>query len=148
MYERKLSELFRTIGTVRKMVLSTSFDNRVTSRMMSFVIFDNKFYCQTDKTFLKYQQIKSNPNVALCIDNVQIEGIAKNIGKPLENKKFINLFKQYYKTSYEIYSFLENEILLEIDPSFIRVWINKDFIPVREFYNLRTKEFKKESYLL
>ena len=147
MYERKLSELFRTIGKVRKMVLSTSFDNRVTSRMMSFVIFDNKFYCQTDKTFLKYQQIKSNPNVALCIDNIQIEGIAKNIGKPLENKKFINLFKQYYKTSYEIYSFLENEILLEIEPTFIGVWTYKDFIPIREFYNLDTKETKEESYL-
>lgn len=147
MYERKLSELFRTIGKVRKMVLSTSFDNRVTSRMMSFVIFDNKFYCQTDKTFLKYQQIKSNPKVALCIDNIQIEGIAKNIGKPLENKKFINLFKQYYKTSYEIYSFLENEILLEIEPTFIGVWTYKDFIPVREFYNLETKEIKEESYL-
>ena len=147
MYERKLSELFRTIGKVRKMVLSTSFNNRVTSRMMSFVIFDNKFYCQTDKTFLKYQQIKSNPKVALCIDNIQIEGIAKNIGKPLENKKFISLFKQYYKTSYEIYSFLENEILLEIEPIFIRVWIYKDFIPVREFYNLKTKDLREELYL-
>ncbi|MEG0234698.1 pyridoxamine 5'-phosphate oxidase family protein [Cetobacterium sp.] len=147
MYEKKLSELFRTIGKVRKVVLSTSYDNRVTSRMMSFVIFDNKFYCQTDKTFLKYQQIKSNPNVALCIDNIQIEGIAKNIGKPLENKKFISLFKQYYKTSYEIYSFLENEILLEIEPTFIGVWTYKDFIPVREFYNLKTKEIKEELYL-
>ena len=147
MYERKLSELFRTIGKVKKMVLSTSYDNRVTSRMMSFVIFDNKFYCQTDKTFLKYQQIKLNPKVALCIDNIQIEGIAKNIGKPLENKKFINLFKQYYKTSYEIYSFLENEILLEIEPTSIGVWIYKEFIPVREFYNLEIKEIKEESYL-
>lgn len=147
MYEKKLSELFRTIGKTRKVVLSTSCDNRVTSRMMSFVIFDNKFYCQTDKTFLKYQQIKTNPNVALCIDNIQVEGIAKNIGKPLENKKFISLFKQYYKTSYEIYSFLENEILLEIEPTFIGVWTYKDFIPVREFYNLKTKEIKEELYL-
>ena len=147
MYEKKLSELFRTIGKTRKVVLSTSCDNRVTSRMMSFVIFDNKFYCQTDKTFLKYQQIKTNPNVALCIDNIQVEGIAKNIGKPLENKKFISLFKQHYKTSYEIYSFLENEILLEIEPIFIGVWTYKDFIPVREFYNLKTKEIKEELYL-
>ena len=147
MYEKKLSELFRTIGKTRKVVLSTSCDNRVTSRMMSFVIFDNKFYCQTDKTFLKYQQIKTNPNVALCIDNIQVEGIAKNIGKPLENKKFISLFKQCYKTSYEIYSFLENEILLEIEPTFIGVWTYKDFIPVREFYNLKTKEIKEELYL-
>ena len=78
---KKLSKLFRTSGKIRKVVLSTSCDNRVTSRMMFFVIYDNKFYCQTDKTFLKYQQIKSNPNVALCIDNIQVEGIAKNIGK-------------------------------------------------------------------
>lgn len=147
MYDKKLDELFKIIGKARKMVLSTSFDNRVTSRMMSFIILDNKFYCQTDKTFLKYKQIKSNPNVALCLDNIQIEGIAKNIGKPLENEKFINLFKRYYKTSYEIYSFLENEILLEIDPIFIGIWTYKDFIPVREFYNLKTREIEEKPYL-
>lgn len=147
MYDKKLNELFRSIGKARKIVLSTSCNDRVTSRMMSFIIFNNKFYCQTDKNFLKYQQIESNPNVALCLDNIQIEGIAKNIGKPLENQKFINLFKQYYKTSYEIYSFLENEILLEIKPTFIGVWTYKEFIPVREFYNLKTKEIKEEPYL-
>ena len=147
MYEEKLKNLFESIGEARKIVLSTSYGNRVTSRMMSFIICDNKFYCQTDKTLLKNQQIKLNPNVALCIDNIQIEGVAKNIGRPLENKKIINLFKKYYKTSYEIYSFLENEILLEIEPIFIRVWIYKDFIPVREFYNLKTKDLREELYL-
>lgn len=147
MYEKKLNEIFRIIGRAKKMVLSTSCDNRVTSRTMSFVIFDNKFYCQTDKNFLKYQQIQSNPNVALCVDNIQIEGIAKNIGKPLENEKFINIFKKHYRASYEIYSFLENEILLEIEPTFIKVWVYKDLIPIREFYNLQTKEIKQEMYL-
>lgn len=147
MYEKKLNEIFRIIGRAKKMVLSTSCDNRVTSRTMSFVIFDNKFYCQTDKNFLKYQQIQSNPNVALCVDNIQIEGIAKNIGKPLENEKFIKIFKKDYRASYEIYSFLENEILLEIEPKFIKVWVYKDLIPIREFYNLQTKEIKQEMYL-
>jgi hypothetical protein len=31
----------------------------------------------TFKTFLKYSQMTKNHNVALCIDNIQIEGIAK-----------------------------------------------------------------------
>lgn len=38
--------------------------------MMSVVLINGVFYFQPDKTFRKYEQIKDNPNVALCIDNI------------------------------------------------------------------------------
>ncbi len=43
--------------------------------MMSIIIDGGKFYFQTDKDFRKYEQIKGNPHVALCIDNLSIEPI-------------------------------------------------------------------------
>ena len=147
MFDKKIVELFQEIGEAKKAVLATSSNNRVTSRTMSFVIYENKFYCQTDKRFLKVEQILENPRVSICIDNIQIEGIAQIVGKPLEHNIFITLFKKYFKNSYENYSFLENEILLEINPIFITVWNYKEAIPVREFYDLAFKGFKEEIYL-
>lgn len=147
MFNKKIKRLFQGMGEAKKAVLSTSSNNRVTSRMMSFIIYEGKFYCQTDKRFLKIEQILNNPRVSICIDNIQIEGIAQIIGKPLENKNFIVLFKKQFKNSYENYSFLENEILLEITPTFISVWNYKESIPMREYYNLISKEYKEEIYL-
>lgn len=95
------------------MVLSTSYQDKVTSRMMSVIIFDGEFYFQTDKNFRKYNQIKNNPNVLLCCDNISVEGICTELGKPLyiqiwiyENAKpYIEIldFKsnEYRKTLYE-----------------------------------------------
>lgn len=40
------------------MVLSTSLHDEVTSRMMSFIIQDEKFYFQTDNRFRKYAQLR------------------------------------------------------------------------------------------
>ena len=147
MFNKKVTELFQGIGEAKKAVLSTSSNNRVTSRMMSFVIYEHKFYCQTDRRFLKIKQILDNPKVSICIDNIQIEGMAKVIGKPVEHNTFNVLFKKIFKNSYESYSFLENEILLEIDPIFITVWNYKENIPMREYYYLTSKKYKEEAYL-
>ena len=147
MFDKKIIELFQIIGEAKKAVLATSSNNRVTSRMMSFVIYKNKFYCQTDKRFLKVEQILDNPKVSICIDNIQIEGIAQIIGKPSENNIFSTLFNKYFKNSYENYSFLENEVLLKINPTFKAVWNYKESIPIRNFYKLDSKEYIEEIYI-
>lgn len=147
MFDKKIRELFQIIGEAKKAVLATSSNNRVTSRMMSFVIYKNKFYCQTDKRFLKVEQILDNPKVSICIDNIQIEGIAQIIGKPTENNIFTILFNKYFKNSYENYSFLENEVLLKINPTFITVWNYNESIPIRNFYKLDLKEYTEEIYI-
>lgn len=85
-FSKKLSDFLDEFGKGRKLVLSTADNNKVTSRMMSIVQINGSFYFQTDKTFRKYQQINNNPFVALCIDNMQIEGVCKEIGHPIENE--------------------------------------------------------------
>lgn len=53
-YQTAYEALWRELGESRKMVLSTSLDNLVTSRMMSVVIMDGRLYFQTDRTLRKY----------------------------------------------------------------------------------------------
>ncbi len=65
----------------------------VTSRMMSIIIINNEFYFQTDKAFRKYEQLQKNSNVSLWIDNVVVEGVYKEIGSPIDDKKFCELYE-------------------------------------------------------
>ena len=78
----------------KTMVLSSSENNKVTSRMMSIVHNNGLFYFQTDKTFRKYHQLISNPQIALCADNIQIEGVCKEIGHPMDNAAFGSIYKE------------------------------------------------------
>lgn len=120
LFDINCNSLFKEIGEYKKMVLSTSFDNHVTSRMMSIIIIDRIFYFQTDKTFRKYEQLQQNPYAALCIDNYQIEGHCKELGNPLENKVFCELYKKYFPSSYERYSKLPKERLFALKPLYIK----------------------------
>jgi hypothetical protein len=70
------------------MVLATSFEDRVTAGNMSCIIMDHKIYFQTDRQFLNTQQMLKNQKVATCVDNIQIEGIAKMIGHSDEAPEF------------------------------------------------------------
>ena len=45
-FKEKLEKLFMDIGSSRKMVLSTSYQDKVTSRMMSIIVLDGCFYFQ------------------------------------------------------------------------------------------------------
>ena len=83
-----LSRLWKKIGTHGIMVLSTCTENRVSSRPMSVIINDGKFYCQTDENYLKYRQICKNPSVALSINNFSIEGECTCIDRPIDENFF------------------------------------------------------------
>ena len=93
-YINKYNNIFQQIGDHAKIVLATSHQDKVTARKMSFLIMNGIFYFQTDKTFRKYQDIQDNENVALCLDNIQIEGICKEIGHPLDHQDFCKYFQK------------------------------------------------------
>ena len=70
-------EIIRLLDDHKILILATSANDRVTARSMSCVNIGLNIYFQTDKRFIKFDQIKQNPQVALCAGNVQIEGMAK-----------------------------------------------------------------------
>lgn len=145
-FECKINRFFQAFGDSKKMVLSTSFCDRVTSRMMSVVLIEDIFYFQTDITFRKYEQIKNNSHVALCIDNIQIEGICREIGQPLKNEKFCAVYKKCFSDSYQAYSSLENERLFAIKPLYIEIWEYKEGKPYMEIIDIEHKAYKCIKY--
>lgn len=146
-FEEKYSYFWYKLGTYKKMVLSTSLDNIVTSRMMSLICIDKKLYFQTDKNFTKYNQIKGNNNVALCIDNIQIQGICEEIGKPIDNEEFCNTYKKYFESSFNTYTKLENERLFVIKPTFIKCWVYIENIPYIEIFDVINNKYILEKYI-
>lgn len=98
-------------------------------------------------TFRKYQDILNNANVALCLDNIQIEGSCEEIGHPLDNTYFADNFKAYFTSSFESYSSLTNERLFAIKPTFIQRWNYIDGRPIIQTFNIKRKELKELDYV-
>ncbi|MGN0379981.1 MAG: pyridoxamine 5'-phosphate oxidase family protein [Butyrivibrio sp.] len=146
MFEDKYFEFWKEFGTCKKMVLSTSLNDKVTSRMMSIVVMDGKLYFQTDMKFRKYIQLKGNPNVALCIDNIQIEGRCREIGKPADSKDFCRSFKECFPGSFDRYSMLENERLFVVTPERVERWVYIDNIPYMEIFDTKAKNYDLMQY--
>lgn len=142
----KKEELFSQLGDHAKIVLASSANDIVSARMMSFVIIDTIFYFQTDIRLRKYNDIKNNHNVALCMDNIQIEGICKEIGHPLDNKDFCKVFKKYYNSSYVNYSKLQDERLFVVIPTFIQKWTYVEGKPIIEKFYMNDQEYQTIAY--
>ncbi|MBQ8515449.1 MAG: pyridoxamine 5'-phosphate oxidase family protein [Ruminococcus sp.] len=143
----KFQALLSDFGKGRKMVLSTSENNIVSSRMMSVVQINGIFYFQTDVTFKKYRQLSNNHNVALCIDNIQIEGICEEMGHPLQNSLFCDCFQECFKGSYDAYTMLKNERLFAVKPTYIERWTYEDGIPYLETFDINVQAYKISPYV-
>ncbi|MDR1030590.1 MAG: pyridoxamine 5'-phosphate oxidase family protein [Treponema sp.] len=144
-FDLELEKVFRQIGEAKLAVLATSSHNIPTVRTMSIVFFDGKIYCQTSTDYLKYKQISENKNVALCIFNLQIEGIANIKGKTTEFNDFIERYKKNHEDSYKKYSALECSRLIEIIPRKIIKWdYDSEGKPSRVFLELDGKKAYSE----
>lgn len=122
-FQDKFCAFLEEFGIGKSMVLSTSLHDKVTSRMMSVAQKEGVFYFQTDKTFRKYEQLIGNANVALCIENIQIEGVCEELGYPKDHSDFCEVFAQRFQKSYQHYSGLPNERLFRVIPKRIERWL-------------------------
>jgi inorganic pyrophosphatase/uncharacterized pyridoxamine 5'-phosphate oxidase family protein len=147
-FTQEKDEVFQLLKNKKIMCLATSADNRVTARSMSCIVINEKIYFQTDRIFLKYHQIIDNPHVALCVDNIQIEGLANIKGHPYseENKDFIEKFKKEHNGSFLNYSHMENEIVVEVKPCLITLWKYIDGKPLRDFLDFVNEKASTECY--
>jgi general stress protein 26 len=117
-------------------VLATSFNDHVTARSMSTINFDLNLYFQTDSQMEKYKQMLENPQVALCFKNYQVEGIASVKGKVSENLLFLDKYKIIHPSSFEKYSDIKTEVVIEIKPLKIKIWKYIDQKPFLDFIDL------------
>lgn len=149
MFTTKIDALFSELGESRIMCLATSADDRVTARSMSVIILAQRFYFQTDRSFLKYAQISRNPHAALCVNNIQVEGVCKELGHPLspENEAIMNRYKELYAGSFDAYSHLASETLFEVTPTRIAVWRYDKGKPYQEFFDLDARTYTLQAVL-
>ncbi len=148
MFNEKTERLFETLGDHKFMVLATSKNDHVTARTMSFIIYDKRFYFQTELTLVKTEQLAANQNAAICCSNYQIEGTCREIGHPCkpQNNFFLDLFKRHFEGSYHAYSHLDNERVYEVTPLKITVWDYDAGKPYRDYYDFETKTYRREYY--
>ena len=141
-YEAFLAEFIKG----KTMVLSSSANNKVSSRMMSIVSYNGLFYFQTDKTLRKYTQLINNPHIALCSANIQIEGICAEIGHPTDNPLFCKVYKECFNSSFNKYSSLKNERLFVVKPIYVERWIYIDTAPFIETFYIEKEEYRLIKY--
>ncbi|HYH02029.1 MAG TPA: pyridoxamine 5'-phosphate oxidase family protein [Bacillota bacterium] len=129
------AEVVELLNQNKKWVLATAANNRVTARTMSIVNDGLKIYFQTDQDFIKFQQIRVNPNVALCFSNVQLEGMATIQGHPFNpaNEWFIHEYQKHHPSAFKRYAHLQSEVVIEVIPNFITLWKYIDSLPCRDF---------------
>lgn len=112
------------LGEWKIMALASCADNYPMVRNVSCLFYNDRIYFKTDKNFRKTQQLYVNPRVAMCWNGVQVEGVAtvKGLVVEEEGRTFETLYKKYLWQSYNAYSHVDTEILIEVEPKFVEVW--------------------------
>lgn len=114
----------KKLGDFKIMALASCVDNYPMVRNVSCVFYNDKIYFKTDKNFRKTQQLYKNPRVAMCFNGVQVEGIVENKGLVVEEegRVFEQKYKEFLWQSYNAYSHVDTEILIEVTPKFVEIW--------------------------
>lgn len=143
-FSSTLPSLWKNIGTHGIMTLSTCSGTHVTSRPMSVIVIDGKFYCQTDENYLKCRQLQENPNAALCYKNFSIEGICCIIGKPFQHHFFVKAMNAHFPDAAARWSALPTECVLAITPGLIRCWTYENNRPCMEYWDFQNQFYRRE----
>ena len=114
----------KKLGDFKIMALASCVDDYPMVRNVSCLFYNGKIYFKTDKNFRKTQQLFKNNRVAMCFNGVQVEGYAENKGLVVdeEGRVFEKKYKEFLWQSYNAYSHVDTEILIEVTPKFVEIW--------------------------
>ncbi len=124
-FENKKKEFLEFMNTDDNMimVLATSAGNRVMARNVLVANDGFDLYIFTWKHSRKYAQIKANSKVALCRENVQIEGTAEILGEFTDEdvKSFIEIIRKRYPESIQYWEKRPGMTIIRVKPTFIAI---------------------------
>lgn len=89
---------------------------------MSCIFIGLRIAFQTSIASTKIRQIRENPRVALCMENMQIEGEATISGHPYDIPWFREMYSRLHPGSFRAYSWLDEECVVEVEPKLISLW--------------------------
>ncbi|MDR0850790.1 MAG: pyridoxamine 5'-phosphate oxidase family protein [Christensenellaceae bacterium] len=147
-YDEVIKIIEKLFKSTKFVTLATADKLGVVSTAQMCLINDGlKVFMQTDNKFEKLKNIAENPHVAINIGAFNFKGAAKIVGHPTENKVFIKNLKQKHLETYEHYTNLKDEVLIEIELIQAKIWgvdnskdvHNQETILVVDFKNKTTK---------
>lgn len=125
-YDEKYIEIIKFLESKNAIVVATADGDKVAARTVYFILHESSIYFLTSKAYSKYKQIIKKPNVALCVDNIQIEGIAYVKGHPCleQNKSILDCYleKCPEKENNRRYIKHKNTVFIEVKISKIATW--------------------------
>ena len=139
----------KKLGDFKIMALASCVDDYPMVRNVSCLFYNDKIYFKTDKNFRKTQQLFKNNRVAMCFNGVQVEGYAENKGLVVdeEGRVFEKKYKEFLWQSYNAYSHVDTEILIEVTPKFVEIWDeDEERNAYRIFIDFDTEEVIVKAY--
>ena len=129
-YEELEKEIIEIIRNRPLKIIATSSGDSVTAREVRFISDGLNMFFLTDNRSRKYEQIKTNPNVAVAVGNLQIEAITKTKDQPLKESEFLELFQEtqpdrYIEWSKSGHFTNPNMRVMEVSPKRIALYINR-----------------------
>jgi general stress protein 26 len=132
-YEELKQQVHQRLNKNRYGVLATAEGDFVTARQMMLICNGLTITFITPNTTRKYKQILANPNVAVAIGNMQIEGVASIRGSTSDNDNawFLKTFEEMEPDVYEGHrdECLDPETpwrVIEIAPKRIALFVSPD----------------------
>ena len=129
-------------------VVATSKDDHVTARRMRLLSDGLTLYGWTIRSSRKAEQIMANPNVAVVVEYIQIDGVASVKGHPTNEPEFLGIIRKKLPHRYENmvkkWSAKSDRVVVEIKPK--RIALSKYADPTagieRGLYVLNIEERK------
>lgn len=128
------------------LMLATSYQDKVTARAISVVVYDGKIAFQTSTNLVKYQQIAMNPNVAFTVDNIQLLGKAEIKQHPFEVDRFAKSYQKKHAGSFDTYSHMRSNRVIEVTPLEVKRWDYIDGEPCIVTFDFQQKSISQVFY--
>jgi general stress protein 26 len=140
-YENVRQEKIQFLNDHMLAVLATSADDRVTARTVDYASKGLDIYFLSWEHQTKCAQIKANPRVALCIDNLQIEGRAKILGNPLDakNSKAADIYRAKLPLIFKDFASRPGMVIVKLIPNSIVTFVRSGSRRYWEYLDLNNK---------
>jgi hypothetical protein len=135
------AEITGLLAANRVWILATSSGDRVSARSMSIINDGLDIWFEMCANDLKGRQIRDNPRVALCWNNVQIEGRAEILGNAHAPEPanaagvawFCREYAAVHPDGFRRWSAWEGEVVVRVRPTLVTLWKYLAGEPFRDF---------------
>ena len=92
--------------------------------------------------------MKQTPEVSVCFQHIQIQGICDELKHPLheQSKAFFRAFADNYPNAASRYSHMDNERVYRITPTKIETWRYIDGAPYQEIFDMESGVYQMTQY--